>query len=256
MLFTLDHLERILKTHAPVNSVLSVVPSLTELLYDLGQESKVVGVTKFCVHPKRARQIKPKVGGTKKLHLEVIKKLRPQLIIANKEENTQSDIEWLASEFTVWVSDINSLHTAIDAIDQISTLLGCTTEGKGLINEINDQFNSLPSLETRTAVYLIWKKPYMVAGNDTFINHLMGYAGYDNMIERSRYPQVDMQELQRLSPQELLLSSEPYPFKQRDQIDLQALLPNTRVRLVDGEFFSWYGSRLKGAPAYFRQLRK
>lgn len=96
----------------------------------------------------------------------------------------------------------------------------------------------------------------MAAGNDTFIHHMLMQAGWNNLIESPRYPEVSIQELKRLKPDVLLLSSEPYPFKAKDVAELSQILPQTRVMLVDGELFSWYGSRLLQTPDYINGLNQ
>jgi ABC-type Fe3+-hydroxamate transport system substrate-binding protein len=104
--------------------------------------------------------------------------------------------------------------------------------------------------------YLIWKDPFMTVGGDTFINDMMNHAGFKNVFEKqNRYPEITIEQLQTVNSQLLLLSSEPFPFKQKHIYELQPLLPNAKIILVDGEMFSWYGSRLVKAPAYFQQLQ-
>jgi len=237
--------------------IVSLVPSQTELLYDLGLGREVVGITRFCIHPKEWFNTKNRVGGTKQLNLEAIHTLKPDLIIANKEENVKEQVEELAKKYPVWVSDVNDLPGAYDMIKQVGLLTGTMNKADELINLIKENFSRLstPDSELR-AIYLIWQKPYMTAGSDTFIHSMLKMAGFENILaDKTRYPELTIGELQSLDPELILLSSEPFPFKQKHIDELQPFFPNTRIVLVDGEMFSWYGSRLRYAPDYFKNLR-
>jgi ABC-type Fe3+-hydroxamate transport system substrate-binding protein len=238
--------------------IVSVVPSQTELLFDLGLTEEVIGITKFCVHPKEWFQTKTKVGGTKQLKLDVIHQLNPDLIIANKEENVKEQIEELDKYYPVWVSDVNNLDDAYEMIYSIGVIVGKTVSAQRRISGIGYSFSQLPAVNDRlSSAYFIWSNPYMTAGGDTFINAMMEAAGFSNVFKhQTRYPEVNIVELQAANCQLLLLSSEPFPFKQKHIDELQPLLPNTKILLVDGEMFSWYGSRLIQAPGYFIKLHK
>lgn len=249
-----DQLGRKVEILSPPKRIISIVPSQTELLFDLGLDEEVVGITKFCVHPERWFRNKTRVGGTKALNLEKIRALKPDLIIANKEENEQSQVDELATEFPVWISDIQNLEEALNMISSVSEICGKLAEGAELINRIKNGFDGLKQANTSSAVYLIWNEPMMTAGSDTFISDMMQRAGFTNLMQDSRYPELTLEQLQELNPEFLLLSSEPFPFKEKHQAELQAKLPNTSVLLVDGEMFSWYGSRLRLAAGYFREV--
>jgi len=237
--------------------IVSLVPSQTELLYHLGLADRVVGLTKFCIHPEHWRAEKTIVGGTKKYHIDRIHALKPDLIIGNKEENEQQGIETLAKDYPVWMSDISNLGEAVEMIEAIGELVGKREEAQDLVNEIQIGFSAFdPAMSDTSVIYLIWKDPYMAVGKHTFIDNMIGTIGFKNLIKEVRYPTLDIEELQRLNPDALLLSSEPYPFKEQHVEELKAGLPSTRIELVDGELFSWYGSRLKESPAYFKELMK
>ena len=230
--------------------IISLVPSQTELLFELGLSERVVGITKFCVHPEKWFKTKPRIGGTKKLDFEAISALRADLIIANKEENNRDDIEQLEKEFPVWVSDVNNLDSAIEMIQSVAEITG--TDGSSLATKIQEAFGNLePITPRKKTLYLIWKDPYMAAGSDTFIHDMMTRCGLENVISTKRYPELSTKEIQSLSPEVVLLSSEPYPFKEKHISKLQELLPKASIKLVDGEMFSWYGSRLTLAAVYF-----
>lgn len=238
--------------------IVSLVPSQTELLYHLGLDKEVVGITKFCIHPEPWFRSKTRVGGTKNIDLEKVRTLQPDLILANKEENTKAQIEELAKEFPVWVTDIINLNEALAMIETVGMLTGkiraATFSKAHIIQQFEQLKHSVPAQRLRTC-YLIWKDPYLTVGGDTFIHDMLQRAGFENMFAaEKRYPEVTLAALQAMKPELLLLSSEPYPFAEKHIAPLQAQLPGTTVMLADGEFFSWYGSRLQWAPAYFKQL--
>ncbi|MDP4265658.1 MAG: helical backbone metal receptor [Bacteroidota bacterium] len=238
--------------------IISLVPSQTELLYDLGLEKEVVGITKFCVHPREWFRHKTSVGGTKQVKTDTIHRLQPDLIIANKEENVKEQVEELARHYPVWVSDVNNLADAYAMIEQVGSMTGKKEAAETVINRIKINFSGLPADHSPlTTAYLIWQNPYMAAGGDTFINSMLQAAGFKNIFSaQTRYPEITIPGLLIANCQLLFLSSEPFPFKQKHIDKLQPLLPNTKILLVDGEMFSWYGSRLLKAPDYFVKLHE
>lgn len=242
----------------PQPGIVSLVPSLTELLYDLELDEQVTGITRFCIHPASWYRTKTRIGGTKDLKLPLIKSLRPGLIIASKEENVREQVEELALEFPVWLTDVRTLEGALLVIREAGLLLSRTVQAESLYLQVHESFKRLIPLaaEPVSAVYLIWKNPYMTVGADTFIHDIMVAAGFVNMFgNEQRYPVIDIAVLQSKKPQLLLLSSEPYPFRNDDLDELQELLPATRIVLVDGALFSWYGSRLRLSAAYLQLLK-
>lgn len=250
-----DQLGRAVNIPQSPKRIISIVPSQTELLFFLGLEAEVVGITKFCVHPAGEIKGKTKVGGTKQLDFEAIHALKPDLIIANKEENEQSQVEELMTQYPVWVSDIDNLPTALQMIKGVGEITGRAKEADLLADNIRHEFATfVKPVVTLSAAYFIWRKPYMVVGSGTFIDNMLQFCGLINVFASSRYPQVSDHELVAAAPQVVLLSSEPYPFAQKHVAEIQALLPNATIILVDGEMFSWYGSRLLQAPAYFKAL--
>ena len=250
--------------------IISLVPSQTELLYSLGLGDSVVGITRFCVHPDSWFRQKSRIGGTKAVDFARVEALQPDLIIANKEENERPQVEALAERYPVWVSDIKTLADALAMIRSIGQLTGTEAAANPLADEIALRFTALEttvSNSTREAAahrpvagnrvaYLIWKNPWMTAGGDTFIHQMLTHAGFTNVFENQiRYPEIDLTDLAG-GHLTILLSSEPYPFRERHIHEIKEMLPQARVELVDGEFFSWYGSRLLLAPAYFQLLRE
>jgi ABC-type Fe3+-hydroxamate transport system substrate-binding protein len=234
-----------------------VVPSQTELLFYLGLNDEVIGITKFCIHPADKFKSTTKIGGTKQLDLAKIKSLKPDLIIANKEENERGQLEELMQHFPVWISDIYNLADAFEMIERVGELINREREAGVLSNSINRNFNSFNSpLRNLRVAYFIWRKPYMVAGKNTFIDSMLQKCGLINAFEPERYPEVDAGMLIKAKPDIILLSSEPYPFKEKHIAELKAIIPSATIKLVDGEMFSWYGSRLLEAPVYFDGLVK
>jgi len=245
--------------HAP-QRIVSVVPSQTELLFDLGLNERVVGITKFCVHPAEWFRTKIRVGGTKTISSEIVHQLQPDLIIANKEENEKEQVEELATRYPVWVSDVNNLDDALGMIVAIADITSTNDMAKDIIQAIRIGFDTLtnePVLLQQSACYLIWKEPFITIGGDTFINNMLQYCGLKNAFGHLyRYPEISITQIQDTTPQLLLLSSEPYPFREKHISEFQQLLPNAKIVLADGEMFSWYGSRLLIAPGYFANLRQ
>jgi ABC-type Fe3+-hydroxamate transport system substrate-binding protein len=253
-----DQLNNSIHISFPPKRIVSLVPSQTELLYSLGLDEEVLGITKFCVHPNKWFTTKQRVGGTKTVKIDLIKNLQPDLIIANKEENVKEQIEALNSIAPVWVSDIHSLNDALIMIKSIGELVNKPIDANKIVSDIKVEFEQLRFSKTRyRTAYLIWKDPFMAAGSDTFINDVMSYCGFDNILkDHLRYPQITVEQIQAKECELLMLSSEPYPFKEKHVKELQQQLPRTRIILVDGEFFSWYGSRLLLASTYLKTLIK
>lgn len=243
-----DQIGRTVALSKAAERIVSLVPSLTELLYDLSAGDQVIGITKFCVHPADWKKEKTIIGGTKNPHIQAIIDLKPDLLIVSKEENRKEDIDQLASHMPIYVSDINKMSDNIQVIEQLGILLNREKEATKLSFHIQEQIQMLKPLKKEaTAFYCIWKDPYMFAGTDTFIHEMMAIAGFQNVVSDNRYPELSFDELVEMQPDFMLLSSEPYPFKQSHVEALQKEMPHTKVLLVDGEMFSWYGSR----PQYF-----
>jgi ABC-type Fe3+-hydroxamate transport system substrate-binding protein len=252
----IDQLHRPIRLeNFPPKRIVSLVPSQTELLYDLGLENEVVGITKFCIHPHEWFKSKQRVGGTKTLKLEVINALNPDLIIANKEENEQLQIEALCEKYPVYISNIFNLEDALQMIKDVGEITNTSLKANSIIDKISLEFSKLKSVSaSKTCAYLIWKNPYMACGTETFVNDMLKRFGLENVFD-GRYPECTIEILKDKNPEVVLLSSEPYPFKDEHILELQQHLPNSNILLVDGELFSWYGSRLLQAPKYFSRLK-
>ena len=237
--------------------IISTVPSITELLADLGLHDETIGITKFCVHPRDWFKSKTRIGGTKTLDLEKIKTLQPSLIIANKEENVKEQIEALAEDYEVLVTNIKSPEDNLNLITDLATKTGKRMTGIRLRAQLEAALISLKPQRQKTCAYLIWQNPYMIAGGDTYINATLAKCGFSNVYHHlNRYPEVTIEQLQEKNPEYILLSSEPFPFKQKQLDTIQLLLPKSKVLLVDGEAFSWYGTRLIKTVDYLSDLIK
>lgn len=245
--------------------IISLVPSLTELLCDLGQEDKIVGVTKFCVHPYYLRQKKMVIGGTKKVKVDKIRELQPDVIIANKEENTLEIVRELESICPVWVTDIVTIEDTLKTINDFGQLFACRIEAQKWIGKIEfalADFNRfMADRGWQKASYLIWKNPYMAAGENTFVNEMLRLNKFKNIYVGNpktpgRYPEIIIQKMRiQGDPDLVFLSSEPYPFKDEDAFEIGRFTHHAKTVFVDGEMFSWYGSRLVKAFEYFKKLQ-
>lgn len=247
------------KFQPPARRIISLVPSLTELLAQLELHDETVGITKFCVHPHAWFRSKSRMGGTKDVRLNRVMDEAPDLVIASKEENEQAQIEAIAAHFPVLLTDVCNLQDALQAIVDIGHCCHRQQQAEALVALIKERFQELAKMKTarKRAAYFIWRDPWMVAGGDTYINDMLWKAGYENVFShKSRYPETSEAELQMLAPELLLFSSEPFPFRPHHAEEIKAFLPHSTAIMVDGEMFSWYGSRMLMAPAYFAQLRK
>lgn len=253
-----DQLNRTIKINFPPKRIISLVPSQTELLFDLGVNEEIIGITKFCIHPKDKFKNTTKIGGTKNLDIKKIRELNPDLIIGNKEENRKEEIELISKEFPVWMSDIYNINDALKMIETIGEMIDKKEESINISKNIQSIFNKININQNnlKSTLYFIWQNPNMLAGNKTFINEMLKYCGLKNLIEDERYPEFFEGKLINLDPEVVLLSSEPYPFKDKHIQHFQKLFPKATIRLVDGEMFSWYGSRLLKSAPYFQSIKQ
>ncbi|TYA92092.1 ABC transporter substrate-binding protein [Seonamhaeicola marinus] len=252
-----DQLNRTISLERTPRRIISLVPSQTELLCDLGLEEVIVGVTKFCVHPLHIKSKATIVGGTKQIHTDKVKALRPDIILCNKEENTKDIVEACESICPVHVSDIFTLNDSLELIKQYGNLFNVNKKAVYIINTIKRESQDFAEFISNkpkiNAVYFIWRNPWMVAANNTFINYMLQINNFNNCFgEEDRYPEIQLSVNEKV--QIVLLSSEPYPFKEVHKNELKKVYPNAKLVLVDGEMFSWYGSRLTKAFKYFKQL--
>lgn len=253
-----DQIQNTIQLPETPKRIISLIPSQSEYLWDLGLCDQLIGISKFCIHPREMFENVTRVGGTKQLDIEKIKSLQPDLIIGNKEENVKEQIEELQNYFPVWMSDVNTLEEAYDMMLKLGSITGKVSESEKLVGQIKAELNSVKNIFSgKKVAYFIWNKPYMVAAADTFIDSVLSYSGLINIYaDRSRYPEIDLNELKQMSPTYIFLSSEPFPFTQVHLKEIQSQLPQTKVVLVDGEMFSWYGSHLLSLASYLKKLKE
>ena len=241
--------------------IVSLVPSQTETLFEFGLEEQLVGITKFCVHPYHLKATKSIVGGTKKVHVDKIAALQPDIIIANKEENTREMVEELCAICPVWVTDITSFEDVLQMLRDFGNLFNKRTDAQKWIQKLQFGYTGFlrfaADKPVRKAAYLIWREPYMAAGKDTFINELLILNKFENIYadRESRYPEVEIRKMRiQGDPEIVFLSSEPYPFKEEHAFEIGRSTHHAKTVFVDGEMFSWHGVRLCKAFDYFKML--
>jgi ABC-type Fe3+-hydroxamate transport system substrate-binding protein len=263
---SIDQLGNLLEINFPPRRIISLVPSQTEFLFDIGLDSEICAVTRFCIRPSDKTALKEKIGGTKRFDIEKIHKLKPHLLIGNKEENYLEGIDELKKHYPVWMSNIFSLADAYGMMEEVSRITGRQTEGEKLLEQIRTSFEEWEEFKKtegnvsqprQSCAYFIWRKPYMVAASDTFINHMLQVFGLSNVFAHlSRYPELSAEQIASATPDYVLLSSEPYSFSEKHFAEFSAFFPNAKIMLVNGEMFSWYGSRLRFTVDYFKKLSK
>ena len=251
-----DHVGRAFSLPGIPQRIVSLCPSQTELLFDLGLGEQVVGRTRFCIHPHPEIKAVSQVGGTKEIRLDRIRALKPDLILCEKEENTQKIVEALEAEFPVFVTDVTDYVSSLRMIRDIGRLCGKEQEALEMTQEIQTLFSKIQPLKDQSIAYFIWKDPWMVVGQNTFIDSMLSLCGFTNVFRNhsGRYPSITTQELATSNPDHIFLSSEPYPFKEAHLQELAQWIPDAKIRLVDGEMFTWYGSRMLKAAGYLHSL--
>lgn len=236
--------------------IISLVPSLTEILFDFGlTTSEVVGRTKFCIHPEHLVKNVEIIGGTKNLNLEKIKSLKPDLILANKEENIKEQVKELMKSFKTVITHVETLEDNYYLLKSLGNILGKQNIAQQFNLKIQDIFNfEKPKTKLKVA-YLIWKNPYMTIGRDTFIHHILEEIGFENIFKsQKRYPILELEELTEADV--IFLSSEPFPFKEKHISEIRNVFPDKLIKIVDGEAFSWYGTRIAKTNSYYQDLIK
>lgn len=235
--------------------IISLVPSQSEYLWDLGLREELVGITTFCVHPEDMFRSIERVGGTKKLNLEKIRRLKPDLVIGNKEENERSQVELLQKEFPVWMSDIYTFEDAFNMMKSLGEIFEKKKEAQLILEYLKKSLAGVKNIFAQQKIaYFIWNDPYMFAAKNTFIDHVLHHLGFENSLNRwQRYPELDEETLKKINPEFCFLSSEPFPFKEKHVAELQKILPDSKIMIVDGEVFSWYGTRLLHLEKYVQE---
>ncbi|KFF07668.1 ABC transporter substrate-binding protein [Chryseobacterium luteum] len=234
--------------------VVSLVPSITEALFDLGlTEHEVIGRTKFCIHPESKVKNVPVIGGTKNINIDKIKALKPDLILANKEENIKEQVEALMADFKVMVTNVETIEDNYYLLKTLGNTFNREERAQQFNLKIYDVLEQAKLDSPVKAAYLIWKNPYMTIGADTFIHKIMMEIGFENMFkDTTRYPEIQMEDLAEVEV--IMLSSEPFPFKEKHIVEMKTFYPDKKIMIVDGEAFSWYGTHIAKCGDYFKEL--
>ena len=250
-----DMLGRTVTYTYPPKRIISLCPGITDTLFALDLQDHVVGRTRYCIHPAPEVQQVPAVAGTKDIRLDAILQLKPDLIIAEKEENTRDIVESLEQHVPVYVAEVQSVDESYTMIENIGDVTDRTAEANDLVSTIQNGFRSLQGVTSGSVLYVIWRKPYMAAGNTTYIDSLLKTLGFDNSMASfdGRYPELSTYDVKSANPDLVLLASEPYPYKEHHIPEFQEMLPNATIVPIDGEMF-WYGPRMLEATAYFNKL--
>jgi ABC-type Fe3+-hydroxamate transport system substrate-binding protein len=242
---------------APPRRIVSLVPSLTEALYAYGLRNEIAGVTRYCVRPAALVASVPRVGGTKTPDLDAIRALNPDLIITSAEENVREHVERLIGDgLTVYVSLPDTVNRALDELHDLALLTGHEPDTLVWLQEARTLAAQLESRTAAPAPYFcpIWRRPYMVAGPDTYMSELLRLCGGTNIFDGgdARYYPVELSEAMARGPEVVLLPSEPYPFAEKHRAEVMAFadapaVRARRVHLVDGQHVTWYGPRMAAA---------
>lgn len=234
--------------------IVSLVPSITEALFDLGlTENEIIGRTKFCIHPEERVKNVPVIGGTKNINIDKIKALQPDLILANKEENIKEQVEALMDDFKVTVTNVETIEDNYYLLKNLGKLFGKEERAQLFNLKIYEILNQTKLDSPVKAAYLIWKNPYMTVGSDTFIHKILTEIGFENIFkDKTRYPEITPEDLEKADV--IMLSSEPFPFKEKHIEELRAFYPDKKIMIVDGEAFSWYGTHIAKCENYFKEL--
>ncbi len=252
--------------------IVSLVPSLTESLCDLGLSTCIVGCTSYCISPKNLSKTAKIVGGTKDPNIEIILNLNPTHIITNSEENTSDCLATLTklarlSSFQVIKTFPKTVQETVDLLEIFGTIFSIESESKKWTTAILNELKILNEIEKLhlNYLYFIWRKPWMVAGNQTYISHLLSLIGLTNLIQTSQNPKERYPEFIAHTSKDILaetqiflFSSEPFPFKQRHVTEFftQSQVKMHRYFLVNGQNLSWYGTRTLKALQYLASLKE
>jgi ABC-type Fe3+-hydroxamate transport system substrate-binding protein len=261
-----DALGRSLTIGRRPERIISLVPSLTEALFAFGLEQEIMGVTRFCVEPRRGVAGKTRVGGTKAVDIAKIKALEADLVIASAEENSPADMAQLIDHgCPVFVTMAASVQSAIDLLRQLATITGTTVAARPIIEGAKEALAFVQAaaagLERLRVFCPIWRNPYMTCSRATYMADVIAVCGGRNVFDErpERYPKVELAEMAALDPQVILLPSEPYRFTKRHKADFRAFAEVTAVQnghifLIDGRMLTWYGPRIARSLSEVKRL--
>jgi len=232
--------------------IVSLCPSTTESLVALGLGGSLVGVTRYCVHPREALQGVARVGGTKNPDLAAIAALEPDLVLCNAEENREADVVELARRHRVDVSHPTRVADVPPLLRRLGALTGSEVAAEGWASAVEERLGAARAARPVPFAYLIWKGPWMAAASGTYVSDLLETFGGVNVFPGASgpWPRTDEGELASLAPELVVLPDEPYPFREPERDHWAGLLPGARVVLVPGDDFCWHGVRtLRGLDA-------
>lgn len=233
---------------------MSLCPSVTETLIDFGAADRIVGITRFCIHPKEVVQTLDRVGGTKDPDLEAIRAKNPDLILLNEEENRREDHDALASDFDVQTSLPKRVTEVPEELRRLGSLVGCEDIAERRAAELEAALETLGATEgSFSYAYLIWRSPWMTVNDDTYVADLIGRAGGMNVFGAApdRYPTITLDTLAERAPDVVFLPDEPFPFQAKHAAEI----PTGQVELVSGDDCCWHGVRSIRGVELMRDLR-
>jgi len=254
--FLRDDLGREVALDPVPRRIVSLVPSVTECLFDLRAGARVVGRTAYCIAPADQVRDLPSVGGPKTVDPTAVAALAPDLVLANAEENDRDQVEALVARgLRVHVAFPRTLEGAARFLEGLGLLLCLDVRASGAAAELRAAAGTVPAPPVRAAC-LIWKGPYRAAGGDTLTSALLAAAGGENVLAEApgRYPEIDLAALAADRPGVVLLPSEPYPFGERDRREVERAVPGAVALRCPGEWLTWYGCRMAAAVEDLRRL--
>ena len=244
---------------SPPRRIVSLIPSITEILFALGAGPSVTGCTVYCTEPPEGVATKTRVGGQKNPKLDVIRELGADLVVANSEENVREHVETLRRwGIPVYVTYPRTVAAGIRLVSDLGSVVGLPERGRetaaALEAALDDVRSARAGKPARRVFYPIWRQPWMTVNRDTYAHDMLALCGGDNVFGQSakRYPEVTLPDVARAAPEVILLPDEPYRFRRAHlaNFDVCPDIPavrERRVRLVDGKLATWYGPRIAEA---------
>ena len=251
-----DQLKRKITIRYPINKIVSLVPSITQTLYDFGLESKVIGITKFCPQGDEEKYKKICIGGTKNINIDKITQIDPDIILSDQEETPERIVKKISLHMPIWLSRVTNMEYNIEFMYNLNEILPCTNKIYKHLMSIEDKIKSIKQIGKNSSfLCLIWKDPYMAAASSTYISSFISNFGFNNSISHlKRYPKISLEEIKTMAPEWIFLPDEPYAFNEENKKTLQKILPKSKVITLIGKHLSWYGSLSYTAIDYFTSL--
>ncbi|MBI9038391.1 MAG: ABC transporter substrate-binding protein [Bacteroidales bacterium] len=236
--------------------IVSLCPSITETLCELGLADKIIACTDYCVHPIDVVKNFNKIGGPKNFSEEKILNLKPDIIFAVKEENETCKINRISKKVPTYVFDINSIQEGIEMIKTLGNIFEIQNISDCFIEKMQEGYKNLTKVNSNIkCLYLVWKQPYIAVGGDSFIDSVLYQINIKNCLRNSKkkYPKIKLKLLENQFDL-LILPSEPYSFSENDIDGFEKIFPEKEIIKVDGEMFSWYGTHQLKAISYLQKL--